>query len=288
MTRTHVWKLAAVFTLALSALGQTSQPTILLLDIENWVQYLDDISDVSKFATNPNVTPSVNFRDFSVATVLGDIVAVNGQPAKGLYAARVRTIRATRAPNPGQAIADVQRTPIREVIYEILKADSTPVGTIVALGLSGGPPPPAFAIAGGTGAFLGVRGVAGPANNSQGVPIRAASMAEDPANRRINGGGRGRVKVQVIPMFVPQILTTAAGPAVTHSSDSTPVTHSKPASSGEVLSLVATGLGPTRPGVDPGQPFPSSPEAVVNSPVEVAVNGKPAEVLGAGGFPGAG
>jgi hypothetical protein len=104
MTRTHVWQLAAIFTLASAAhaqttvTGQAPQPTILLLDIENWVQYEDDISDVSKFATNPNVTPSVNFRDFSVATVLGDIVAVNGQPAKGLYAARVRAIRATRAP----------------------------------------------------------------------------------------------------------------------------------------------------------------------------------------------
>ena len=39
--------------------------------------------------------------------------------------------------------------------------------------------------------------------------------------------------------------------------------------------------------VDPGQPFPSSPAAAVNSPVDVTVNGKPAEVLAAVGFPGA-
>jgi uncharacterized protein (TIGR03437 family) len=38
--------------------------------------------------------------------------------------------------------------------------------------------------------------------------------------------------------------------------------------------------------VDPGQPFPSNPPTVVNSPVEVTVNGKPAEVLGAVGLPG--
>jgi hypothetical protein len=45
------------------------------------------------------------------------------------------------------------------------------------------------------------------------------------------------------------------------------------------LSIFATGLGQTNPGVDPGQSFPSSPPATVNSPVEVMVNGKPAEVL---------
>jgi uncharacterized protein (TIGR03437 family) len=41
------------------------------------------------------------------------------------------------------------------------------------------------------------------------------------------------------------------------------------------------------PGIDPGQPFPSSPLAVVNSPVEVTVNGKAAEVLAAVGYLGA-
>jgi uncharacterized protein (TIGR03437 family) len=82
-------------------------------------------------------------------------------------------------------------------------------------------------------------------------------------------------------------VATAAGPAVTHSGDFSLVTASKPAAAGEVLSLFATGLGPVNPGVDPGQPFPSSPQAAVNSPVEVTVNGKPAEVLGAVGYPGA-
>jgi len=87
-------------------------------------------------------------------------------------------------------------------------------------------------------------------------------------------------------MSAPQIVTTASGPAVTHSSDSSPVTSSKPAAAGEVLSLFATGLGPTAPAVDPGQPFPSGPAATVNSPIEVKVNGNSAEVLGAVGFPG--
>ena len=112
-------------------------------------------------------------------------------------------------------------------------------------------------------------------------------MAEDPANRRLNGGGKLRFVLHVIPMSTPQIVATGSGPAVTHSSDFELVTKSNPAVAGELLSLFATGLGPTRPGVDPGKPFPSSPAAVVNSPIEVTVNGKRAEVLAAAGFPGA-
>jgi uncharacterized protein (TIGR03437 family) len=60
-----------------------------------------------------------------------------------------------------------------------------------------------------------------------------------------------------------------------------------PAAAGEILSLYATGLGPTRPGVDPGQPFPDSPLQPVNSPVGVTVNGISAEVTAAVGYPGA-
>jgi uncharacterized protein (TIGR03437 family) len=88
-------------------------------------------------------------------------------------------------------------------------------------------------------------------------------------------------------MSAPQILTTSSGLAVTHSSDFSLVSAAKPATAGEILSLFATGLGPVSPGVDPGQPFPSNPPAIVNSPVEVTVNGKAAEVLSAAGFPGA-
>ena len=78
-----------------------------------------------------------------------------------------------------------------------------------------------------------------------------------------------------------------AGPAIAHSGDFSLVTASKPAAQGEILSIFATGLGPVVPGVDPGRPFPASPLAVVNSPVEVTVNGKAAEVIGAVGYPGA-
>src|SRR5262249_30231075 len=104
---------------------------------------------------------------------------------------------------------------------------------------------------------------------------------------RRNGGGNGIFTFYVIPMFRPEVVITPNGPAVTHSSDYSLVSSAKPAAAGEILSLFATGLGPTRASLAPGQPFPSSPLAVVNSPVAVTVNGKAAEVLGAVGSPGA-
>ena len=275
------------------ALGQAPPPpTILTIDVENVVLYQQDTSDLSKFATDPNLTTAVPPRNFFLRVDIGDIVAVNGQPAKGIFTRNVRFLGLTTAPNPGQAIADTVRNAVNGDTFEIMKSDGTPIGTIVSYGMTGGSPPPGaplsvtrdnVAITGGTGAFLGARGMWGQSV----ISVRLASITEDPANRRRNGGGRLKCVLQVIPLFQPQIVTTAAGPAVTHSSDFSLVTASKPATAGEVLSAFVTGLGATHPGVDPGQPFPASPPAAVNSPVDVTVNGKPAEVLAAVGYPGA-
>jgi uncharacterized protein (TIGR03437 family) len=87
-------------------------------------------------------------------------------------------------------------------------------------------------------------------------------------------------------MSWPAVIATANGPAVTHSNDFSLVSSAKPASPSEILSLFATGLGPARASLSPGQPFPLSPLAVLNSPIDVTVNGKSAEVLGAVGYPG--
>jgi uncharacterized protein (TIGR03437 family) len=112
-------------------------------------------------------------------------------------------------------------------------------------------------------------------------------MAEDPSRRRTFGGGVMRFYLHVFPMVVPKIVMMGTAPAVVHSSDFTPVTLSKPAAPGEVLSLFATGLGAVRGGLESGQPFPSNPPAAVNSPVQVWVIGRPVEVLAAVGYPGA-
>jgi uncharacterized protein (TIGR03437 family) len=285
------------------ARGQAPAST-LKVELKNVVEYQVDTSDISKYGINPNITKggitsSGAAPCFGVpAVALGDIVSVNGQPAQGTYVSGALNVCLSPTPNPSQPVADTTRNSIRYETYEILQTDGTPVGTIMTEGLNaGGPSPPGppagsqnFAIVGGTGAFLGARGQTGNAMQGLGssaIPIRLASVTEDPANRRLNGGGHVAFTLYVIPLSQPAIATTASGPAVTHSSDFSLVSASKPAAAGEILSLFATGLGPTVPGVAPGTPFPSSPLAVVNSPVVVTVNGKPADVLGAVGYPGA-
>ena len=290
--------LAAAISIALffeAAYGQGSSGAILAVDVENYVLYSEDTFDVSKLAIDPKATTSAPSRNFTSSVQIGDIVAVNGQPAKGTLTRYVRRISLATAPNPGTGIADTVRGGLNTDTFEILTGDGSPIGTIMSSGLTVGSPPPGAplavtqvnaAIVGGTGAFLGARGQFGQAVTSQTIPIRQASVTEDPANRRLNGGGRVRFILHVIPMSAPQVVATPSGPAITHSSDFSLVTASKPASAGEILSVFLTGLGPTRPGVDPGTPFPASSLDAVNSPVVVQVSGKEAEVLAAVGYPG--
>jgi len=276
------------------ALGQSTQTALLKIDIANYVPYGYDVFDIQKFATAPVLTPnaSTGGRAFTFFVFIGDIVAVNGKPVKGLWTARGTTFSFEPSAVTGHSTADFSRGNIIDMYWEISQIDGTPIGTLSASGLTRGIPPPGaplaqtgdnLSIIGGTGAFLGARGQAGVID--LGSP-RQASVVEDPASRRAIGGAQRSYVLHLIPMSVPQIVTTANGPAVTHSSDFSAVTASKPAAAGEILSLFATGLGPTVPRVDPGQPRPSSPVVTVNSPVEVTVNGKPAEVLAAVGYPG--
>jgi hypothetical protein len=268
-------------------------PVTLRIEYENGVRYIYDSVDVPAFATIPTPTGQV-VPTFAPYVLLADIVAVNGTPAKGIFLTRQTVVNLTPNPSSGQAIADLARANVVDRIVEILQADGTPIGSITTSGFDGGDLPPgspaaarlgSFVITGGTGAFLGVRGQA--AGGGMTVANRNASVKEDPSKRRVNGGGKASLVLQVIPMFRPDVVITASGPAVVHSSDFALVTTSKPAAAGEILSLFATGLGPVRPNVVPGQPFPSNPLASVNSPVEVTVNGKPADVVGAVGYPGA-
>ncbi len=285
-------------------LGQAPAST-LKVELKNVVEYQVDTSDLSKWGTDPNTTRGKILQGIGVGcagvtvTAYGDIVSVNGNPARGTYVSRAVSVCLSPTPTAGlNEIADIGATSIRYETYAILQPDGTPVGTVMTEGLNTAVPsppgPPAgshdFAIVGGTGAFLGARGQTGNAMQGLGssaIPIRLASITEDPANRRLNGGGHVVFTLYVIPMEQPQIVLTAGVPAITHSNDFSLVSSSKPAAAGEVLSLFATGLGPTLPGAAPGQPFPSSPLAVVNSPVTVTVNGKVAEVLAATGYPGA-
>ena len=288
--------LTATLCLAVStdySLGEASAVTTLEVDVENFVVYVYDLTDPSKLATDQSRTTSPlgaqpgGLKAFTPLIGIADIVAVNGAPAKGTWVTRGIVLNLRTSALTGQSIADTIRNNITDQVFEILQTDGTPVGTIMASELGFGVPPPGApltsignnkAITGGTGAFLGARGQMG---FSQGGGIRIASVSEDPANRRVHGGGTTRHLIQLIPASRPEI---ESGPAVWHE-DFSPVTAARPAKRGEVLIVRATGLGPTRPGVEFGRPFPQGVFHQVNSPITISVNNQQADVINAIGWP---
>jgi uncharacterized protein (TIGR03437 family) len=286
------WKPFITAALCAAAFGrawaQTPQFATLDIEWENAVGYLDDLADPAKLVTSPTIA-NLNLRNFMGFFDIADIVSVNGKPARGSWILGGRVMQLFPSPLPGQAIGDLGRGAMVDIHLEILQSDAIRVGTIMTSGFTGGPAPPGsllvgfcnLAVTGGTGAFQGVTGTAA----SPSFSFRPTSMQKDPGNRRTNGGTRGRFIINLIPLSRPEIVTTVNGPAVFHS-DFSPVTLSRPARTGEVLIVTATGLGPTRPGLNPGTPFPDSPSQEVNSPLEVTVNGKPADVLNKIGWPG--
>jgi uncharacterized protein (TIGR03437 family) len=60
----------------------------------------------------------------------------------------------------------------------------------------------------------------------------------------------------------------------------------RPARSGEVVVLYATGMGQVTPSVREGSPAPSDPLASVVAPIKVTIQSRPAEVVFAGLAPG--
>ena len=125
-----------------AGLAQTTPVTILQIDLENRVNYAADVSDISKFATDPNRTTAVASRNFRTFLQLGDIVAVNGRPARGTQVLRGQTINISTAPNPGQAVADTTEQLSSDSVYQILQQDGTPIGSLMVTGLGGGDTPP--------------------------------------------------------------------------------------------------------------------------------------------------
>src|SRR5262245_58003219 len=149
-------------------LAQVPPVSVLRIDTGNVVFYNQDTTDVSKYATDPNVTTPVPPRNFQRGITIADIQAVNGHRVSGVLSRTGAGLLNLRtAPTPGQAIADVVRNATLVLGFEILKSDGVQIGTLIAVGFNGGASPPGapsnvaggnFAITGGTGAFLGARG----------------------------------------------------------------------------------------------------------------------------------
>jgi hypothetical protein len=243
--------------------------------------------------------PTVPGPPFGTALGIADIVSVNGQPVKGTAIASLYLGTVSPTFSPGTPIGDFQMIPAESWDLGFLNIDGTVIGTIHIDGSGSGPAPPgapkeitaaSWTVTGGTGAFFGVRGYFQALQDTI-SPERRTTDCEDPAYRRINadaGGNKRHPVLYVVPLTQPQIAVASGAPMVYHV-DFSPVTSDKPATAGEALIVVASGLGPTRPGVDPGQPFPpfpGNPLQQVNSPVGVTVNGQSASVINAIGWPG--
>lgn len=170
----------------------------------------------------------------------------------------------------------------------------------MAAGVSGQPIAPGgplellggdWTITGGTGAFLGVAGQMGGQGGAGGGggTIRAASVTEDPSQRRIlaNSTNITTMFLYLIPNERPQIVAIFHAPSGNQAP--TPVTPAHPARPNDQLLLYATGLGPVTPNVPIGQPFPSNAAPAVTSPVTITVGNAPAITIAPGnalGYPG--
>ena len=288
----------AAFAISLLALtcstftnGQSTPVSVLTVDVDG-TGYSFDETDRSRVARDINVSPATPTANFNEFVTLFDVVEVNGKRAKGVLVSSGIILMLRPDPAPGQAIADVMRGSFYHSYLELLQEDGTPVGTLTTDGFFGGPAPPGSpriataanqTITGGTGAFLGARGQVTVTTRPTRPMLRTpteASVREDPSRRRVHPPSRAdRLLITLIPLNAPEIR------AVYHA-DFSPVSAASPARPGEVLIAAATGLGPTRPGVDPGAPFPAAPLDLVNSPVEVTAGGKSADVANKVGWPG--
>jgi hypothetical protein len=292
--------IVALLVTATAGLGQNMPaPSIVVIDIDNGVFYGRDVADFSLLATTTAPSPAAAARNFAFAEGIGDIVAVNGKPMRGTWHARSNQVVMNPAPQPGQAIADVTASGTLAWIMDIRTPEGQPVGVITGYGWNGGGPPLGvprvdatvnMVITGGTGAFVGIRGQMGinTERAAGALPYRGnASITEDPGYRLVNGPGQTRRHVlQIFPMFYPEVLINADGSSAAWHNDASPVTTDRPARAGELVTLAVSNLGAVQPNIEFGQLFPVEPLAVVNSPVEVLIDGKEALVINQVGWPG--
>ena len=275
-----------IVTIAMAlSFGLRAGERVAVLDVEvrNAVIYRYDVADPSQVASTAAPTPTTLNNAFTDFCQLGDIVSVNGKPARGLHMTCATRMGFSPTAAPGFAIADVTQGGGRqECNWQLHTADGRFVGRLV----DGGFAP--HAVQGGAGAYLGATGE----HVSAGIsPVRVASVVEDPSRRRANGGGSYRVTFYLIPKFWPEVvLLPEGGPAIFHGDDfSKPVNAANPARPGELLVMVAKGLGPTLPGpTPPGTRLFSGapPYNEVSSALEITVNGVEADVIGKIGWPG--
>ncbi len=100
---------------------------------------------------------------------------------------------------------------------------------------------------------------------------------------RVNNAGLDGAAFNVT---VQQVAPAIFAGAVVHNSTFRLVTSTEPATRGEALAVLATGLGPVQPPVEAGVAAPGSPLSTITLPVTVMLGGSPAPVLFSGLAPG--
>ncbi len=279
MTNLFLIALAAGLPL-LAQMGE--EPVVLTIDVENHVLYRSMVADPAQIGKTPGPVPASAQIPFVSGINVGDIVAINGTPVRGIWSsAYTHTTPYRRSPQPGQFAANVDSGATFFCTWQIWDLDGTFLGTLRDSGATGG-----HAVSGALAGFFGTEGVH--SNMMPVTPARVTSNAEDPANRHTFGGGKLSVKFYLYPRVRPSVAVSAGGPLIFHA-DFTPVSAANPARPGEVLIIGAMGLGPVKPNVSipPGAiRFSDSPTQEVNSPVTVTFNGNELPVINKIGWPG--
>lgn len=257
------------------------EPVVLTIDVENHVLYRGTVADSAQFGKTPGPVPAPAQIPFVSGINVGDIVAINGTPVRGIWSSSFTHTTAYRiSPQPGQFEATADSGPPWSCTWQIWDRDGNFLGTLLDGGSAGG-----HAVSGALAGFFGATGVH---TAVQVMPSRATSNAEDPANRRTLGGGKLTATYYLYPRARPSVAVSESGPMIFHE-DFTPVSATNPARPGEVLIIGARGLGPVKPDVTipPGAArFSDSPRQEVNSPVTVRFNGRELPVINKLGWPG--
>src|SRR5262245_43109296 len=122
--------------------AQTPQFTTLDIGWENYVAYLNGVTDASKVATSQGMVNPTILKNFMTSVLIGDIMSVSGKPAKGTFVIRGQFVMIGPSPAAGQAIGDIGRAALGDLHLEILQLDGTPVGSIMSAGFLAGSAPP--------------------------------------------------------------------------------------------------------------------------------------------------
>lgn len=256
------------------------EPVVLTIDVENHVLYRNQVFDAALLGKTTTATTAGPQIPFVNGINIGDIVAINGKPVKGIWSSSFTNTTPYRAaPQPGQFIADVDGAATFFCTWQIYDTNGNFLAMIRDSGAGQG-----HTI---VGALAGFFAAIGTHTMNQTVPNRVATSAEDPALRRTLGGGKLSATFYLYPKVRPAVLVTGNGPAVSHM-DYSPVTNASPARPGETLILAATGLGTVKPDfLPPGAvTFSGPPYQEVSGPVSVVFNGKELPVISKIGWPG--